>query len=408
MSGHDSAPSVRAGQAAPAPFVKPQHVKGDRVKLSLFVLDSLWVLPLGCVVGFAWSNLAGESYFRFAHPLTFAVNNVGIVLFFALVAKEVVEAALPGGALHPWRRAALPAVAALGGVVATILVYMAVLDFVQEPMLRAEGWAVPCGIDIAMCYLVGGLIFGRHPAIPYLLLLAVASNALGMTLVAIFHPAADPQLLLGAVMMALAMGLAYGLRRLHIKSFWVYLVGPGSLAWFALYFGGVHPAMALVPIVPFMPHAKRDAGLFVEPAPGAHDTLSEFERWWEIPVQVVLLLFGLVNAGVPVHGLEEGIWAMPIAMIIGRPIGVFLAAEAGVRLGLRRTIHVGWRETIVIGCAASVGLTVALFFSIASLPLGPLLLQLRVGALLSVLGVATAFGSAWVLGVGRFERKAVR
>jgi NhaA family Na+:H+ antiporter len=163
--------------------------------------------------------------------------------------------------------------------------------------------------------------------------------------------------------------------------------------------------MALVPIVPFMPHAKRDAGLFVEAAPTAHDTLSEFERWWEIPVQGVLFLFGLINAGVPTHGLEAGMWALPAAMIVGRPIGVLLAAEAGVRLGLRRTINVGWRETAVIGCIASIGLTMALYFSTAVLPLGPLLLQLRVGALLSVAASAVAFGMAWGLGVGRFARQ---
>jgi NhaA family Na+:H+ antiporter len=163
--------------------------------------------------------------------------------------------------------------------------------------------------------------------------------------------------------------------------------------------------LALVPIVPFMPHAKRDAGLFVEAAPAAHDTLSEFERWWEVPVQGILFLFGLINAGVPVHGLEAGMWALPAAMIVGRPIGVLLAAEAGVRLGLKRTIHVGWRETAVIGCIASIGLTMALYFSTAVLPLGPLLLQLRVGALLSVAASAVAFGMAWGLGVGRFARQ---
>jgi NhaA family Na+:H+ antiporter len=365
----------------------------------------LWVLPIGCALGFGWANLWSETYFQFAHPLGFAVNNIGIALFFAIVTKEVVEAALPGGALHPWRRAALPAVAALGGVVASILVYLVVLEFVEEPMLVAEGWAVPCAIDIAACYLVGRLIFGRHPAIPYLLLLAVASNAIGITLIAVFHPTDDVHLAVGVALMATAVAAAYGLRRAGVKSFWMYLLGPGAVAWFALYLGGVHPAMALVPIVPFMPHAKRDAGLFVEAAPTAHDTLSEFERWWEIPVQAVLFLFGLINAGVPVHGLEAGMWALPAAMIVGRPIGVLLAAEAGVWLGLKRTVNVGWRETAVIGCIASIGLTMALYFSTAVLPLGPLLLQLRVGALLSVAASAVAFGMAWGLGVGRFARQ---
>lgn len=205
--------------------------------------------------------------------------------------------------------------------------------------------------------------------------------------------------------MAAAAGSAYALRRSGAKRFWMYLIGPGTFAWFALWLSGVHPAMALVPIVPFMPHAARDAGLFVEPSPQAHDTLSEFERWWEIPVQGILFLFGLINAGVPVHGLEAGVWALPAALIVGRPIGVFLAAQAAVAAGLQRTAHVGWRETIVIGFTSSVGLSIALYLSTAVLPVGPLLLQMRLGALLTTLGVLGAFAAAKILHVGRFDKK---
>jgi NhaA family Na+:H+ antiporter len=405
MTQEASASSVTADQAAPAPLAPAEHRKGALVKLSLFIVQSLWVLPFGCVVGVVWANLDAETYFRLTHPLTFAINDVSIALFFAMVTKEVVEAALPGGALHPWRRAVLPGVAAMGGVAASVGVYFVILQFVGEPMLRNAAWTVPCAVDIAVCYLISGLIFGRHPALPFVLLLAIASNALGMTLTAIFHPTGTRYLAAGGVLFAAALSTAYAMRRSGVKRFWPYLILPGTLAWWALHLAGIHPAMALVPIVPFMPHASRDAGLFVEPSPRAHDTLSEFERWWEIPVQAVLFLFGLINSGVPMHGIEAGMWAMPAAMIIGRPIGVLLAAEAGVAAGLHRTLHVGWRETLVIGCASSVGLSLALYFSTAVVPAGPLLLQLRSGALLSMLGMAVAFAAAKILGVGRFERK---
>jgi len=70
-----------------------------------------------------------------------------------------------------------------------------------------------------------------------------------------------------------------------------YLLGPGVLSWFALFLGGAHPGLALVPIVPFFPHARHDRGLFVDAPPRAHDTTTNFERWWQVPVQGVLLLF---------------------------------------------------------------------------------------------------------------------
>ena len=87
--------------------------------------------------------------------------------------------------------------------------------------------------------------------------------------------------------------------------FWPYILMAGALSWLGFYRGGLHPALALVPIVPFFPHAARDPGLFVE-SPSAHDTLNEFEHWWKRPVDVMLFFFGLVNAGVTVRQRRRG------------------------------------------------------------------------------------------------------
>src|ERR1017187_10273935 len=85
------------------------------LRVSGFVLDYLLALPVGCAAALFWANTLPDSYYRFAHATTFLVNDVGMVFFFALITKEVAEATLPGGALHTWRRAALPIVAAIGG-----------------------------------------------------------------------------------------------------------------------------------------------------------------------------------------------------------------------------------------------------------------------------------------------------
>jgi NhaA family Na+:H+ antiporter len=159
----------------------------------------------------------------------------------------------------------------------------------------------------------------------------------------------------------------------------------------------------LVPIVPFFPHGLRDRGLLVEPAPQAHDTLTLFERWWRLPVEGVLLLFGLVNAGVPFHGLEEGMWAIPIAAL-GRPIGIVAAAGVAIAAGLHLPRRVGWRELLVVGCTASIGLVFALFFATAVMPMGPVLLEMKMGALVTIAGGGLAFAMARLLRVGRFAR----
>jgi len=85
------------------------------LRVSGFVVDYLLALPIGCVAALVWANTFPDSYYRFAQAIAFAVNDVGMVFFLALITKEVAEATLPGGALHPWRRAALPVVAAIGG-----------------------------------------------------------------------------------------------------------------------------------------------------------------------------------------------------------------------------------------------------------------------------------------------------
>ena len=377
-------------------------MRNKALRFPLFILNSLLVLPLGCVLALFWANTSPESYYRFAHALQFPVNEVGVVFFFALVTKEIVEATLPGGELHPWRRAALPIAAAVGGVIVPVIIYVACLRHLDEPRL-IQAWMVTCGVDVAACYLVGGLIFGRHPAVPFLLLLAVASDAIGLVILAAVTPAAPIALMVGLVLVAVGMATAFVMRRSGVASFWPYVMLSGGLSWCGLYLSGVHPALALVPVMPFMPHRPRPVGLFIDPPARCHDALSCFARWWAAPVQAILFLFGLVNAGVPLHGLEPGMWALPIAVLAGRPVGILLAVEAAVFAGLHRIPRVGWRELLVVGCAASVGLTVALFFATGVMPLGNLLLQLKTGALLTSAGAAVALLVAWSLGVGRFH-----
>jgi NhaA family Na+:H+ antiporter len=375
------------------------------LRISGFVLDYLIALPVGCAAALIWANTLPDSYYRFANATTFWVNDVGLVFFFALITKEVAEATLPGGALHTWRRAAFPVAAALGSVVVSIAGYLAFVHNVGEHMLEG-GWVAACAIDIPGSYIIARLIFGRHPAVPFLLLLAIAADAIGLACVAVLQPIGVVQAATGFAFMVVAVGSAAALRHRGVKNFWLYLVGPGMLSWWALFLGGIHPALALVPIVPFFPHGLRDRGLLVEPAPEAHDTLTLFERWWRFPVEVVLLMFGLVNAGVPLHGLEAGMWAIPIAAL-ARPIGIVAASGAAIAAGLQLPQRVGWRELLVVGFTASVGLLFSLFFATAVMPLGPLLLQMKMGALVTIAGGGLAFGAARLLRVGRFARLSV-
>ena len=352
-------------------------------KLVRSIVDNSLLLVAGAIAAVAWANLDLVSYERVTHPLHFWVNDVGMAFFFALAAKEVFEATLPGGPLASARQALAPLAAAVGGMLAPAAIYLA-LTLTVGPAQLSRGWAIPCATDIAFSAMIARVIFPNgHPAIPFLLLLAIADDALGLMILAVFYPSGPLSVVALAILMTVAVLAALWLKRRGVRSFWPYLIGPGSLSWAALYFGGFHPALALVPIVPFMPHARRDLSLFDPRKHLQADTLSQFEHWWATPVQFVLLLFGLANAGVPFAQVGPGTYFVLVALLIGKPLGILLFAGAASLMGasLPHGLHV--RDLAVVGIAAAIGFTVSLFFATAAFPEGAALAETKMGALLS-------------------------
>ena len=280
--------------------------------------------PWAALIALVWVNTGPESYYRFTYAIAFAVNDVAMVFFFALMTKEVVEATAPGGVLHPWRRALLPVIASIGATMVPALIYVRVVDVLDEPML-AVGWPVSFATDLAVSYFVARIIFRPHPAIPFLLLLAIASDALGFLALALFNPTEDLHLArrradpgrrdrrglrpaAGAGQKLLAVS-ARRRRPLVVRAL---LERPPS--------GARARSDHAVPA----PRRAR-SGILRRRTPDARDTLSQFEVWWRYPAQVALFFFGLVNAGVPLRALEAGTWGLPIAVIVGKPLGILIA-----------------------------------------------------------------------------------
>lgn len=275
-------------------------------------------------------------------------------------------------------------------MVVPALVYLG-LTWARSPADLARGWAIPCATDIAFSAMVARIAFpAGHPAIPFLLLVAIADDALGLIVLAIFYPSGALSFSALAVLMATAIVVALFLRRRRVQSFWPYVLGPGVLSWAALYTSGFHPALALVPIVPFMSHSRRDLGVFDERETYQTDTLNRFEHWWATPVQVVLLLFGFANAGVPFAQIGAGTYYVLAALLLGKPAGILafagLARVAGAQLppGLRVS------DLLVVGLVAAIGFTVSLFFATAAFPAGTALAETKMGALLSFVAAPLA------------------
>jgi NhaA family Na+:H+ antiporter len=365
-----------------------------------FVATHYLVVPLGVGLALVWASASATTYFRFAEALSFVVNDIGLAFAFAFLAQEVVEATLPGGTLHPRRRAALPLVAGAGGTLGAVAVYLAYIHAGDESML-AQGWPIASAVDLVVCYAVARSIFGRSAGASFLLLLTIASNAIGLVLVferfpvAELHPTA-------AMLLVPAIGGAAWLRRTQVRTIWVYVLLCGALSWFGCYWSGVHPALALLPIVPFLPHAPRGLNPTVDRPRGPHASADHFEHVFKYPVQAIAFVFGLVNGGVLIRGYDSGTWAMLYAALVGRPLGVLLGIGFGVLAGLRLPRRFGWREAVVVALAASPSFACGLFFATAVFPVGPLLTQIEMGALSTIIGWPLALVAARLLRVGRF------
>jgi NhaA family Na+:H+ antiporter len=384
------------------PAVHAPHRRQHAFAWLHFVNERFLWLPLGAAVALVWANTLPESYFRLARAVAFPVNEIGMAIFLGLVTQEAFEAVMPGGALHTSRRWALAFMAAAGGALGSAFVFLAYITLTHEEVL-ARAWPIACAIDIAAGYYLVKTIFRRATAPHFLLLIGIITGAAGVLVTAVW-PAFTPAHLGAGLLLVLAVAIAVAIRRSRVRMFWPPLVLCGTLSWLALYWAGVHPALALVPIVPFLPHRPRAGSPFADPPPVVRVHRAEHE--WHAVAQIALFLFGVVNAGVIMRGVDTGTWAVLTAALIGRPLGMLGGCALGYRLGLRPPASLRWRELIVIALATSSGFTFALFAATTLLPPGAVLTQIKLGALATVAGALATYAAARLLRVGRFARSA--
>ncbi|MBW3600825.1 MAG: Na+/H+ antiporter NhaA, partial [Planctomycetes bacterium] len=220
-------------------------------------------------------------------------------------------------------------------------------------------------------------------------------------ILAVFYPSGELNLLwLLATAGAMLLGVVFH-KLFRLQSFWWYLLIPGVLSWWSFYMAGIHPALGLVPIIPVMPHAHTDLGIFAHSEWGRHDTLNEFEHWWKNPVELILGLFGLVNAGVVLSSIGAGTWLVLLGLLVGKPLGITLLTWIAEKVfGFEIPAGMSYRHIFTLGMIAGIGFTVALFVSTAAFQQpGPVQDSVKMGALLSFAAAILAFVIARLLGV---------
>ncbi|MEE3329870.1 MAG: Na+/H+ antiporter NhaA [Myxococcota bacterium] len=382
-------------------------------------------LLLGVVAALIAANTVNEAYEHllhapwssiriFGHALTlhYVANEIFMVFFFGIAVKEITESVLPGGSLNPPRKALNPLMATLGGVAGPVAVFFAGLWLCFEMGIYAEGdwalvsrgWGIPTATDIALAWLCARFVFGKgHPAVDFLLLLAIADDAIGLVIIAVFY--GDPTMpvhpgFLGLI--AVAMAVAFALRKFGVRNFWAYIALAGPIAWSGLTLANLHPALALCFVVPFMPAPRRDTGLFraedevermgeelASDLKVESSTLHDFEHSLKVPVDLGLFLFAFTQAGVPFAHVGPMSWLIFGSLLAGKVVGISLMGLLAVKLGAPLPNGMTVRDLLMASLIAAVGLTVALFISTAAFSEPDLRGQAKMGALFSsFVGVA--------------------
>ena len=388
-----------------------------------FLTNYSLLLIIGALIALVWANIDYKSYHDFVEfkiwdhapighyhdghrtlTLHYLVNDLLMALFFAIAAKEVWEAViLKNGSLRG-KKAATPLFATAGGMFGPIAVYLGLAALLGSDTYSAvaNGWAIPTATDIAFSYLVGRIVFGAgHPAVRFLLLLAIADDAAGLIILAIFYPSSElaPSWLLLSLIAAVGVYLlANWLPRKMDRgnqdrpvSTWVrtklhfvpYLIA-ACFSWYGFMRSGLHPALGLLPIVPTIPHADRAFGIFSEAEQYLTDLLNQIEHALKHPVEIILFFFGLCNAGVQFSSIGDATWLVLAGLIIGKPVGILLFgwfAAKPLKLGLPQGMRI--IDLVVIGFVAAIGFTVSLFVASVAFPAGDVQDAAKMGALFS-------------------------
>lgn len=338
----------------------------------------LWTTPIDIVIG-DWELLS--------LPLEALVNDALMVLFFFVVGLEIKSELVAGDLADP-RVAALPAIAALGGMIVPALIY----SLLAAGTEGAHGWGVPMATDIAFAV---GVLALLGPMVPqrlrlFLLTLAIVDDIGAIVVIAVFYSGS-----LSAAWLALAAGLVIAVGLLTRYRVWytpIYAV-IGIVVWYATFKSGVHATIAgvvlglMAPARPLLkdrafegiedilsgdgvdPNRARDAHWQMKERVAVTTRLTQILSPWT--GFVIVPIFALANAGIPLSGdafssalTSRVTLGVVLGLVLGKTIGVSLFSFLAVRFNVASLPRgVTFSHLLGGGAVAGIGFTVALFIA---------------------------------------------
>lgn len=322
-------------------------------------------------------------------PILLWINDLLMAIFFLLVGLEI-KREIMEGALSSVSKATLPVLAAVGGMLGPMLVFLAINQNSPETL---SGWAIPAATDIAFALGILLLLGHRAPVELKILLLAIAIiDDLGaIAIIALFYTA---NLDLEPLFYALAcLGALIGLNRSRIGSLWPYIL-VGAVLWVLVLKSGVHATLAGVVTAAFIPLRTPNSSPLHRLKHGLHPWVAFG----------ILPIFALANAGVALSGLQWSALLTPLTLglaaglVVGKQVGVFGAIWLAVKTGLaRKPEAVSWGQLYGLACLTGVGFTMSLFIGGLAFADPALMTDVRIGVLTGSLISALSGIAALVL-----------
>ena len=328
------------------------------------------VLLFAALAALVWANTNTTGYASWWHreltigsgelaiteSLVHWVNDALMTIFFFVVGLEI-KRELVTGELRDRSRAALPALAAVGGMVVPALIFVAV-NIGGDGL---DGWAIPMATDIAFAVGILALLGSRVPRSLklFLLTLAIVDDIGAIIVIALFYSSGVEPLWLGAAVLVVLAVVA--MSRLHVDHALAYVV-PGALLWLCLHEAGIEPTLAGVVLGLLTPALPRRGVPVLERLEGVLHPVSSF---------VIVPIFALANAGVILtseaidHALASRVTIGIVAgLVVGKFVGILGASGLAVRAGVGRLPDdMGMRHVAGVAVLGGIGFTVSLFIT---------------------------------------------
>ncbi|MGR5238079.1 Na+/H+ antiporter NhaA [Vibrio alfacsensis] len=305
----------------------------------------------------------GETYQAMLHTYVLGmsvshwINDGLMAVFFMLIGLEVKRELLEG-ALKSKETAIFPAIAAVGGMLAPALVYVA---FNAGDPEAISGWAIPAATDIAFALGIMALLGKRVPISlkVFLLALAIIDDLGVVVIIALFYTGdlSTMALTVGFIM----TGVLFMLNQKNVTKLTPYMV-VGAILWFAVLKSGVHATLAGVVIGFAIPLKGKK---------GEHSPLKHMEHALHPYVAFgILPLFAFANAGISLEGVSmSGLTSMlplgiALGLLVGKPLGIFTFSWVAVKMGIAKLPQgVNFVHIFAVSVLCGIGFTMSIFIS---------------------------------------------